>query len=156
MFEHIIDHSLYDKDLYYGVYLNQGAEVEGKKRLKDDEIKFNLTRNEAKDLINEFVKSRKFFAHPKFKKEFTTDNIMGAYFPYMIVDVNSHGLFAGKGEHEARRYTRGQSDNKKTYYDADVYSIEREFDFTVEGLTIESSSDKLNKNSLCHWSFLCK
>ena len=110
-------------------------------------LPFNLTRNEAKDLINEFVKSRKFFAHPKFKKEFTTDNIMGAYFPYMIVDVNSHGLFVGKGEHEARRYTRGQSDNKKTYYDADVYSVEREFDFTVEGLTIESSSDKLDKKA---------
>ena len=53
---------------------------------------------------------------------------MGAYFPYMIVDVNSHGLFAGKGEHEARRYTRGQSDNKKTYYDADLYEVERDFD----------------------------
>ena len=37
--------------------------------------------------------------------------------------------------------------NRKTYYDADLYEVEREFDLTIEGLTVESSSDKLKKQS---------
>ena len=37
-------HNESERDLYYGVYLNQGDEVEGKIRLKDDEIKVYLTQ----------------------------------------------------------------------------------------------------------------
>ena len=110
-------------------------------------LPFNLTKSEAKELIDKFVRKRKFFANPKFREEFTADNIMGVYFPYMIVDTNSHVHLSGYGEHEVRRYTRGSGDNRKTYYDADVYEVEREFDLTIEGLTVESSSDKLNKKS---------
>ena len=65
----------------------------------------------------------------------------------MSVDVNSHAHFAGHGEHEVRRYTRGSGNNRTTYYDADLYQVERDFDLTIEGLTVESSSDKLNKTS---------
>ena len=65
----------------------------------------------------------------------------------MVVDVNSHAHFLGHGEHEVRRYTRGNGENRKTYYDADLYEIEREFDLTIEGLTVESSLDKLKKQS---------
>ncbi len=110
-------------------------------------LPFNLTKAEAKEHIENFVGKRKFFAHPKFREEFTTDNIMGVYFPYMIVDVNSHARFSGHGEHEVRRYTRGSGDNRKTCYDADLYEVERDFDLTIEGLTVESSSDKLKKQS---------
>jgi len=110
-------------------------------------LPFNLTKDEAKEKIETFVGKRKFFAHPKFKEEFTTQNVMGVYFPYMVVDVNSHATFSGKGEHEVRRYTRGDGDNKKTYYDADLYEVERDFDLTIEGLTVESSSDRLNTNA---------
>jgi len=110
-------------------------------------LPFNLTKTDAKDIIEKFVGKRQFFAHPKFKEEFTTNNIMGVYFPYMVVDVNSHARLIGQGEHEVRRYTRGSGDNRKTYYDADLYEVEREFDLTIEGLTVESSSDKLNKHA---------
>ena len=110
-------------------------------------LPFNLTKSEAKSKIEEFVGKRKFFAHPKFREEFTTDNIMGVYFPYMVVDINSHAHFAGHGEHEVRRYTRGSGDNRRTYYDADLYEVERDFDLTIEGLTVESSSDKLKRQS---------
>ena len=72
---------------------------------------------------------------------------MGVYFPYMVVDVNSHARFSGHGEHLVRRYTRGNGNSSTTYYDADLYEVEREFDLSIEGLTVESSSDKLNKNS---------
>ena len=115
--------------------------------IPDVVLPFNLTKAEAKEQIENFVGKRKFFAHPKFRQEFTTDNIMGVYFPYMVVDINSHARFAGHGEHEVSRYTRGSGDSRKTYYDADLYEVEREFDLTVDGLTVESSSDKLQKNS---------
>ena len=110
-------------------------------------LPFNLTKADAKQLIENFVGKRKFFAHPRFKAEFTTDNIMGVYFPYMVVDVNSHVKLVGKGEHEVRSYIRKQGDRQVTYYDADLYEVEREFDLTIEGLTIESSSERLNKNA---------
>ena len=115
--------------------------------IPDVVLPFKLTKAEAKEQIENFVGKRKFFAHPKFKEEFSTNNIMGVYFPYMVVDINSHAHFSGRGEHEVRRYTRGSGDNRKTYYDADLYEVEREFDLTIEGLTVESSSDKLKKQS---------
>lgn len=115
--------------------------------IPDVVLPFKLTKAEAKQQIESFVGKRKFFAHPKFRQEFTTDNIMGVYFPYMVVDINSHARFAGYGEQEVRRYTRGSGDSRKTYYDADLYEVEREFDLTVDGLTVESSSDKLQNKS---------
>ncbi len=110
-------------------------------------LPFKITKEEARKEIESFVKKRKFYAHPKFTKEFTTENIMGVYFSYMIVDVNSHVLLSGNGEHLVREYTEGSDENRETYYDADLYAVEREFDLVIDGLTIESNSDKLNKNS---------
>jgi len=115
--------------------------------IPDVVLPFNLTRDNAKLEIEKFVGKRKFFAHPKFKKEFTTNNIMGVYFPYMLVDVNAHANLIGEGEHQTRVYYKGSSDNKKAYYDADLYHVEREFDLTINGLSIESSSDKLNTDA---------
>ncbi len=108
-------------------------------------LPFSVEKTGARKLIEKFVGKRKFFAHPKFKKEFTTENIMGVYFPYMVVDINGHAKFKGEGEHLVRRYTVGSGDNKETRYDADMYYVEREFDITIDDLTIESSADKLNK-----------
>ena len=110
-------------------------------------LPFSVTKAQAKEQIESFVGKRKFFAHPKFRDEFKTDNIMGVYFPYMVVDVNSHAYFSGYGEHEVRRYFKGTGNDRRMYYDANLYEIEREFDLTIEGLTVEASSDKLNKQS---------
>ena len=111
-------------------------------------LPFKIKKEEAKANIQNFVGKRQFFAHPQFKKEFTADNVMGVYLPYMVVDVNTHAALNGQGEHEVRRYTRGTGKDKKTLYDADLYDVEREFDMTVEGLTVESSADKRsNKGS---------
>jgi hypothetical protein len=93
------------------------------------------------------VGKRKFFAHPKFKEEFTTNNIMGVYFPYMLVDVNAHANLIGEGEHQTRKYYRGSGENQKVYYDADLFHVEREFDLTINGLSVESSSKRLNTTS---------
>lgn len=115
--------------------------------IPDVVLPFKLSKEEARQNIEGFVKKRKFFAHPKFKEEFTTENIMGVYFPYLIVDVNSHAFFHGKGEHLARKYTRGSGDDEETYYDADLYEIGRDFDLAISGLTVESSLDKLDRTS---------
>ncbi len=115
--------------------------------IPDVVLPFKMTREEAKQQIEQFVGKRKFYAHPIFRKEFTTENIMGVYFPYMAVDINSHANFVGHGEHEVRRYTRRSGNSATTYYDADLYEVERDFDLTIEGLTVESSSDKLNNSS---------
>ena len=72
---------------------------------------------------------------------------MGVYFPYMVVDVNSHASYHGKGECETRRYVKGSGSDSKTYYDADLYEVARDFDLTINGLTVESSADKLDKKS---------
>jgi hypothetical protein len=65
----------------------------------------------------------------------------------MVVDINAHANLTGQGEIETRRYTRGEGKDKKTYYDADLYDVEREFDIVVDGLTVESSADKLNNRA---------
>ena len=114
--------------------------------IPDVVLPFGITKDAAKAEIEKFVGKRKFFAHPKFKAEFTTNNIMGVYFPYMLVDVNAHAKLMGHGEHQTRMYSRGDGNNKRYYYDADLFYVERKFDLTINGLSVESSSDKLNKN----------
>lgn len=112
----------------------------------DTVLPFSVSKKDAKDCIEKFVGKRKFFAHPKFRQEFSADNVMGVYLPYMIVDVNAHSDLVGQGEHETRSYTVKHGDNTETCYDADLYDVERDFDITIEGLTVESSKDKLENN----------
>jgi len=110
----------------------------------DQVLPFGISKAEAEEEIKKFVNARQFFAHPVFKKEFTTSNIMGVYFPYMLVDVNAHSNLEGEGEHLVRRYTVGDDDHKETRYDADLYEVERDFDITINDLTVESNSDRIN------------
>lgn len=111
-------------------------------------LPFKLEKPTAQKDIEEFVKKRQFFAHPQFKKEFTTENIMGVYLPYMVVDANTHATLSGEAEHQTRSYTVGSGNSRRHYYDADVYDVMRDFDLLVDDLTIEASADKLNQNTL--------
>jgi len=104
-------------------------------------LPFKIKKEDAIKEIEKFVKKRKFYALPIFKKEFKPENVMGVYFPYMIVDVKAHCNFEGEGEHLTRRYTV----DKKTRYDAEAYKIEREFDIIIDNLTIETNKERLNK-----------
>lgn len=113
----------------------------------DTVLPFRITKADAKAAIEKFVGKRKFFAHPKFRREFTTENVMGVYLPYMIVDANTHVKLAGQGEQQTRVYTVKRGDHEETYYDADLYDVERDFDLLIEGLTVESSKDKLNTSA---------
>lgn len=113
--------------------------------IPDVVLPFNIPKKVAEEEIKKFVSKRKFFAYPKFKQEFQTENIMGVYFPYMLVDVNAHVNFSGQGEHQIREYTVKNGNSVQTKYDAELYNVEREFDLIIDNLSIESSSDKLNK-----------
>ena len=121
--------------------------------IPDMVLPFKLSKEEAKQKIEKFVGDRQFFANSTFKKEFTTNNIMGVYFPYMLVDANCHGNFEGIGGHIARTYRISKGKNSKgeeeyeTVYDIDKYHVSREFNIAIDDLSIESSIDKLDKNN---------
>jgi len=110
----------------------------------DAVLPFHIRKDDAVARIRQFVDKRRLFALKEFKEEFTPENVVGVYLPYMVIDANAAADIAGHGEIETRRYTRGSGNNKKTYYDADVYRVERHVDFTVDDLTLESSAERGN------------
>ncbi|MCL2426240.1 MAG: TFIIB-type zinc ribbon-containing protein [Oscillospiraceae bacterium] len=109
-------------------------------------LPFSVKKDNARTEIDKFVKKRQFFALPQFKEEFCTENIMGVYLPYMVVGINSQARFAGQGERLVRRYTVGSGRNQRTVYDADLFNVERQFDLVIDGLTITSSSDRMDNS----------
>lgn len=110
----------------------------------DAVLPFHIKKDDAVARIRQFVNKRRLFALKAFKDEFTPENVMGVYLPYMVVDARGSADAAGLGEIETRRYTRGQGKNKQTYYDADVWRVQRHVDFTVDDLTLESSARRGN------------
>jgi ribosomal protein S27E len=113
----------------------------------DAVLPFNIKKEDAVERIRQFVGKRRMFALKEFKEEFTPENVISVYLPYMIVDSKASADIAGKGEVETRRYTKGEGNNKRTYYDADVYQVDRHVDFTVDDLTLESSRKRGNLNT---------
>lgn len=110
----------------------------------DAVLPFHITKDDAVARIRQFVDKRRLFALKEFKEQFTPENVVGVYLPYMIVDANVGADIIGQGEIETRRYTQGSGDKKKTYYDADVYRVQRHIDFTVDDLPLESSAERGN------------
>jgi Zn finger protein HypA/HybF involved in hydrogenase expression len=110
----------------------------------DAVLPFRVTKEDAVARIRQFVHKRRLFALKAFKEEFTPENVNAVYLPYMVVDARASVDVVGKGEIETRRYTRGTDKNRRTYYDADVYQVQRHVDFTVDDLTLESSSARGN------------
>lgn len=110
----------------------------------DAVLPFHIKKDDAVARIRQFVDKRRMFALKEFKEQFTPENVVGVYLPYMIVDGNASVDVAGKGEIQTRSYTRGSGEKKETYYDADVYQVERHVDFTVDDLPLESSVERGN------------
>lgn len=110
----------------------------------DAVLPFHISKDDAVARIRQFVDKRRLFALKAFKDQFTPENVSGVYLPYMVVDSNVSASVSGKGEIQTRQYTRGTEKNKKTYYDADVYQVDRQVDFTVDDLTMESSAERGN------------
>lgn len=108
----------------------------------DGLLPFSVTREDAIARIDAFVKSRRFFAHPKFVREFAPTEVVGVYLPYMLLDANTHVDLTGFGEIQTRRYTRKRGDDEVTLYDADVYQVARSFDVHIDDVMIESSAHR--------------
>lgn len=111
-------------------------------------LPFKVTRNRAFEAMQGYIDRHKMFGKKEFIAQFSKENLMGVFLPYMVVDMNVGAEMSGEGEHLVRRYTVGSGDNKRTYYDADAYHVHRKFDLIVDDLTIEASSDKLNQDVL--------
>jgi DNA-directed RNA polymerase subunit RPC12/RpoP len=108
----------------------------------DAVLPFHIGKDDAVARIRQFVHKRRLFALKAFKEEFTPENVIAVYLPYMIVDARASADVTGQGEIQTRRYTRGSGKSKKTYYDADVYQVDRHVEFTVDDLTLESSRER--------------
>jgi DNA-directed RNA polymerase subunit RPC12/RpoP len=113
----------------------------------DAVLAFKITHDDATAKIGEFAGKRRMFADRAFVHDFKPENVVGVYMPYMVVDGNASADVAGQGEIKTRQYTKGSGDDKETYYDADVYEVQRHIDFTVDDLTIESSAERANMNT---------
>ncbi len=113
----------------------------------DAVLPFHIKKDDAVARIRQFVDKRRLFALKEFKEQFKPENVVGVYLPYMIVDGKASVDVAGKGEFKTAQYTRGTQKNKVTYYDADVYHVERHVDFTVDDLPLESSNARGNLNT---------
>jgi hypothetical protein len=110
----------------------------------DAVLPFHIKKDDAVARIRQFVGKRQMFALKAFKEQFTPENVIAVYLPYMIVDGRASAEVVGQGEILTRTYTVGSGDKKKTYYDADVYEVRRHVDFTVDDLPLESSSERGN------------
>ncbi len=78
----------------------------------DAVLPFTITHDTAVATIAEFAGKRRLFADRTFVREFTPENVVGVYMPYMVIDANASADVAGVGEIETRRYTKGSGDNK--------------------------------------------
>lgn len=112
----------------------------------DAVLPFRLTHAEAVARIREFASKRQLFAHPRFKKEFVPENVLGVYLPYLVIDARVEATYAGTGEVQTRRWTEKSGDNSTTYYAADVFKVDRRVQFTVDDLTIEGAADRASKD----------
>jgi len=113
----------------------------------DAVLSFHIKKDDAVARIRQFVGKRQLFALKAFKEQFTPENVVGVYLPYMIVDGNASAEVTGQAEIETARYERGSDNNKTTYYDADIYHVRRHVDFTVDDLPLESSSERGNMDT---------
>lgn len=105
-------------------------------------LPFKVDRETAEEYIATYVKKHRFFAHPKFRREFCLDNIIGVYFPYMCIDKKGSAIFSGVGEKNGPNSPH--NNGKKKEYTALVYRVSRSFDAEILGLTIESFSENRN------------
>ena len=110
----------------------------------DAVLPFHIKKADAVARISQFVGKRRMFALKAFKEQFTPENVISVYLPYMVIDSKASVDVAGKAEIETRSYTQGSDKNKTTYYDADVYQVQRHVDLTVDDLTLESSTARGN------------
>ena len=80
---------------------------------------FMVPQEHAIEIIRGFVEERKFYAHPRFKREFAPENVVGVYLPYFVFDGNVRASLTGQGEVRRKVWTEKHGDSVETYYSAD-------------------------------------
>lgn len=114
----------------------------------DAVLPFALTHEQGVEKVREFAGDRRFFATSQFKANFTPENVVGVYVPYMTVDGNLTATIEGRGEVTLRRYTRHiGNDQDERVSDIREYTLGRKFDFTVDDLIAETNSSRANMNT---------
>ena len=110
----------------------------------DEILPFKLTKEQAFNNMNNYVSNKLSYTTNDFKNGLKLENIHGVFFPYLIFDTNAHGKYTGVGEITTHIYSK----NDDTFYDVDVYKVEREFDIIIDDLTIESNLERLDKYNI--------
>ena len=103
-------------------------------------LPFKITKEEAIAKVRESVDLQSPTLLTEFRQNFKPEEVRGVYFPYMIIDLNSHWNSYG----EAQKST---GDTNTPPYKYDEYNISREFDLLVDDLTVESSAGRLNQDT---------
>jgi hypothetical protein len=99
-----------------------------------------MTKEEAVEKVRNAVDLSSSSLNAEFKEKFNPEEVRGVYFPYMIIDLNSHWTSDG----EAQK-TIGEATHPP--YEYEEYLISREFDLLVDDLTVESSANRLNQDT---------
>ncbi len=105
-------------------------------KVPDYILPFKISKEEAKNKLNEYVETKKKFAKEEFINNINSEMISPIYLPYMLVDVKAHISATGISE---LILDKEQKIIGRDKYNVGVYDINREFDLAVDNLLIESS-----------------
>ena len=105
----------------------------------DGVIPFTITKEQAEDIIENYIKKKKLLACTKFIKTFSLNEILPVYLPYIVVDANASCYFQGDGA-ILKRVIPG-SIRSRTTYDYEVYEMVRSFNMSVNDLLIEANTN---------------
>ena len=103
-------------------------------------LPFKMTKEEAVAKIRESVDLNSPNLLTEFRQNFKPEEVRGVYFPYMIIDLNTHWTSHGEAQ-------KSVGEAVHPPYEYEEYNISREFDFLVDDLTVESSAGRLNQDT---------
>ena len=103
-------------------------------------LPFKITKEEAIEKVRESVDLQSPTLLTEFRQNFKPEEVRGVYFPYMIIDLNSHWTSYGEAQ-------KSVGEAAHPPYEYEEYNISREFDFLVDDLTVESSAGRLNQDT---------
>lgn len=103
-------------------------------------LPFKITKEEAIEKVRESVDLQSPTLLTEFRQNFKPEEVRGVYFPYMIIDLNSHWTSHGEAQ-------KSVGEAAHPPYEYEEYNISREFDFLVDDLTVESSAGRLNQDT---------
>jgi DNA-directed RNA polymerase subunit RPC12/RpoP len=108
-------------------------EIMEKPIIPDQILPFTISKEKAKEIIEEFISDKKLLATSSFLKKLDINNINGVYLPYFLVDINSHTNVSGKGIHEEHIATKTKL--------RQTFDFELDYDLTIPELLVEANND---------------